>query len=222
MGGGVKSSWFWRRPDRKVWFLFLGSMVVFVASMLTLREGLRFVSRPLDATERRIVGRALEIWASLGTEEDLRASTRLRDLLSRDLIRAMDRASFERREERITLGYTDERGRILLNPSICFGSYHTLGPALGGGIQDGDVVRTLSTLYHEDLHREHGAPEAAAYESEWRFLGRVRVHLEGSAPRTRLLVELRDWESDMPGRVEAYVGAARMAQIRRAAEPPPR
>lgn len=209
---------FWRRPDRRVWLLFLGSMVVFVASMLTLREGLRFVSRPLDETERRIVSRSLEVWAGFGTPEDLQAVARLRKLLSRDLIRAMDRQSFARRQERITIGYTDERGRILLNPSICFGSYHTLGPALGGGIQGGDVVRTLSTLYHEDLHRETAAPEALAYQSEWRFLRRWRAHLEATAPRDPLLRELCDWESDMPGRVEAYVGAARMADIRRALE----
>lgn len=198
---------FWRMPPRWVWLLFLGSMTIFTASMVTWLESFRFISRPLAPGERLIVARALDTWHRLDPGEEVES---LRALLASGNLRAMDEASFRRKQERITLGYTDERGRILLNPDICFSSYRTLGQLSGGGVHDTDLVRTMTTLHHEYQHLRHNACESDAYEAEWRFVRRCLTRCTDPA----LTRELEYWEGDMQERVRLYVGTTRFDQLK--------
>ncbi|MBI3924151.1 MAG: hypothetical protein HY319_01295 [Armatimonadetes bacterium] len=209
-----RRSGFWQMPPRWVWLLFVGSLTIFTASMITWWEGMRFQSRPLDPAERLIVERSLETWSSLCPEpEDLKAVQELRQLLDQEQLRSMDEKCFGRKAERITLGYTDERGRILLNPHICFSTYYALGEHRTERVHTSDLVRTLTTVFHEFQHREYGASEAEAYEREWAFARRCLERAELASHR-ELARELRDWEADMAHRVERYVEPSRLEELK--------
>ncbi|MEW6284354.1 MAG: hypothetical protein AB1758_37410, partial [Candidatus Eremiobacterota bacterium] len=121
---------------------------------------------------------------------------RMRRLLGQGKLRAMNDPTFQRPRERCTFGYTDERGRVLLNPRLCFASLTAFG-------REGapcDVVVTLSTLVHEHEHVARHASEEQALEAEWRFLRRAvgQPH--------RLRAELASWEGEMDARVEERLG----------------
>ena len=49
-------------PPPWVWLIFSLSMLILAASMLTVREGRRFLSRGLTASEERVVRAALALW----------------------------------------------------------------------------------------------------------------------------------------------------------------
>lgn len=196
-------------PSAWVWLVFSLSMLIFVASMLTLREGRRFLSRPLTASEERVVLAALKLCAL----QEGRAHPLLLEMLRDQRIRAMDRMTFARPEERSAFGYTDERGRILLNPNLCFTSEQVLAPRLLHGVADSDLVATLATLQHELRHLVSGASETLAYEQEWRYVCRTRSWC-ARHQRTGLSLELLDWERHLPARVSLHVGAAAAGPMR--------
>lgn len=178
--------------------------------MLTLREGRRFFSRPLTASEERVVESALGLWARL--EE--KPPKLLCEMLADHRIRAMDGMTFARCEERTAFGYTDERGRILLNPNLCFTCQQVLAPRLNAGVADSDLVATLATLRHEQRHLISGASEEAAYEEEWRCITRThRWCLEHQMPG--LAQEAADWERHLPTRVRLHVGPAAAEPMQR-------
>lgn len=194
-------------PPPWVWTVFALSALVFACSMLTLREGRRFRSRELQAEERTVVSSALDFWGSHGGDPG--HVSLLRTLLHQQKIRAMDRETFARAEERNAFGYTDERGRILLNPNLCFAYQRTLAPRLCGVVHEGDLVATLATLYHEMRHLLERASEAQAYEAEWRFVRTLRV---GDPAVMR---QLQSWEQQMPVRVARHVGPQQLQQMTR-------
>lgn len=201
-------------PPPWVWCVFFLAVTILTASMVTLREGRRFVSRDLTEEEVRIVAAAITLWEKAAPEGE--RTNRLRAMLGDRRLRVMDTPSFVRAQERSTYGYTDERGRVLLNPRLCFAN-HDLLPEIGAApspcIQCADLVATLTTLYHETTHLFEGASEATAYEEEWLFLRRLSAY----ASRQRdgsLLEELGDWEKAMPSRVELCLGAETTAEIR--------
>lgn len=202
---------FWQKPPRWLVLLFGGAMLVFVASMWTWWEGRRFASRPLERAEAQIVAQALQTWQTLAPEVD--GWRDLRTLLAARKVRAMDKASFGRKAERITLGYTDEWGRILLNPNICFSAYSTLGPRVCQGVQKSDLVRTMTTMHHEYHHLIRRAVESEAYAAEWNF---VRVCLERSRERDdpELTAALAEWEGEMQERIRLYVGNTRFERLK--------
>jgi len=190
-------------PSAWVWLVFSLSMLIFTASMLTLREGRRFLSRPLSASEQRVVLAALK----LDEEQEGRAHPLLVAMLREHRIRAMDRMTFARPEERSAFGYTDERGRILLNPNLCFTCQQMLAPRLLTGVAESDLVATLATLQHEVRHLVSGASETMAYEEEWRYVCRTRSWcVQNEMPG--LSLELLDWERHLPARVRLHVGQA--------------
>ena len=189
-------------PPPWVWFVFSLSMLIFAASMLTLREGRRFLSRPLTDSEERVVAAALDVWKQQeGHEHPVLAS-----MLQTHRIRAMDKLTFARPEERAAFGYTDERGRILLNPNLCFTCQQMLAPRLCTGVADADLVATLATLQHEVRHLVSGASESLAYEDEWRYVCRTR-HWCMQREMRGLSLELLEWERHLPARVRLHVGA---------------
>lgn len=192
----------------KLWLL-LGLVLCSFAGYYTWREGGRFVPRPLTAGERLLVERALE----LGEALEVPVVEPLRKALAEGKIVAMDEPTFERREERITMGYTDEDGLIMLNPRICFASHHTLAsqrPHLD------DLVKTLSTLVHEYQHREYNAPESQAYEVEWQF---IKSSLQKAA-QPELHRALKAWEAEMSERVRLYVGSTRWERLKEGVSSP--
>lgn len=198
-------------PPLWVWAVFSLSLVVLAASMLTWREGRRFGSRMLLSSEERVVLSAINLLAT----QERGPATRLLllEMLQQRKIRAMDRFTFARAEERNAFGYTDERGRILLNPNLCFAYQRTLSPRLLNGIADADLVATLATLHHEVTHLLGGASEAMAYEDEWRFVCRLRLWCEAHDQR-HLGQELDDWEAHLLPRVRRHVGIAAAEQMR--------
>ncbi len=202
---------FWQRPPRWLVFLFVGSLAVSSASMWTWWEGRRFQSRPLAEDEKKIVRLALDTWSELVPEQ--KGTRVLSSLLAEEKIRAMDLDSFARKEERITLGYTDERGRILLNPNICFSAYTVLGPRACDGVDGGDVVRTMTTLCHEFQHLSQNGPERLAYASEWSFLRRCLKQAEAAQDRV-LVRELLEWEREMAERMRLYVGKGHFEKLK--------
>ena len=179
-------------------------MLIFTASMLTLREGRRFLSRPLASAEERVVMAALQLWQ----QQEGREHPLLSAMFREKRIRAMDRMTFARSEERSAFGYSDERGRILLNPNLCFTCQELLAPRLcGDHIADSDLVATLATLQHEVRHVLSGASESLAYEDEWRSVCRTRRWcVQHEMPG--LSLELLEWESHLPARVRLHVGPA--------------
>jgi hypothetical protein len=122
---------------------------------------------------------------------------------------AMSTLSFDRVEERSTFGYTDERGRILLNPNLCFGNQRLSGSAKP---DSGDVVATMCTLYHESRHLLYKATEASAYEDEWLFVRRSIVWA-GRSRQPELARELTLWSEEMPCRIQLYVGDSLVPKI---------
>jgi hypothetical protein len=190
---------FWQRPSRWVSVLFALSLALLAASLLTLREDLRFQSRPLNPAERHIVERALATWKRSGLDPGLLAR------LNPNCIRAMEQNSLTGPAERATFGYTNKRRRILLNPDLCFGVY-TL---LGSDRDVADLIPTLSTLYHEALHLLDRASEAEAYRGEWRFVSELRA----TTSNPRLRRELERWDKEMPSRVRECLGAAELRRI---------
>lgn len=198
-------------PPPWVWAVFSLSMLVLAASMLTWREGRRFGSRPLLAAEERVVLAAIDV---LATQEQGPSNRRLLlEMLKQRRIRAMDRFTFARAEERNAFGYTDERGRILLNPNLCFAYQRSLSPRLLNGVAEADLVATLATLHHEVTHLLGGASEAMAYEDEWRFVCRLRSWCELHDQR-RLGAELGEWELHLLPRVQKHVGLAAAEKMR--------
>lgn len=186
---------FWQRPPLWVWLLLATSLSLLSASMMTLGEGLKFCSRPLTPVERSIVSSALDCWSRI--DPDPKAVAALRAMLRQQLLRAMDEPTFARPQERGTLGYTDEHGRILLNPRICFATWRCLGKA-----HPSDVVRTSSVLVHEYRHCYLNESESEACEAELAFLRRAWL-VERDPGFAR---EWRQWESLVTQRVRPFVG----------------
>ncbi len=158
---------FWVRPPLWVLVLFCFSMALSATAYVTTREGLRFVSRKLQPTERRVVLTALQAWDELTDGQSASTTRKLRVMLQENRLRSMHGLSFARPRERSTFGYTDERDRILLNPRLCFGSMVWRDKKR---VHDYDLVVTLSTLVHEDQHYSRNAGEREAYRVEWLFL----------------------------------------------------
>lgn len=196
-------------PPLWVWVLFVFSLSLAATSYVTTREGLRYVSRNLHGGEERIVLAALDAWDELTDERSADTTARLRVMLFQHRLRSIHGDSFVRSRERSTFGYTDERGRILLNPRLCFGSLIIRG---GGQVYAHDLVITLSTMVHEDEHFSRQAGEREAYRAEWEFLRRAVV-----VARSRQLFyadALEHWESQTELRVSENLGPALAAQIR--------
>lgn len=166
------------------------------AGLATQREGRRFHGRALEPTEKQMVEQSLNLWAELDPDP---AVGELRQLLSQGRLLAMSPASFKRKQERITLGYTDEHGRVLLNPNICFAQLRTLADARPEQLK-ADLVKTMATLHHEYQHLTRHAGESEAYASEWRFLARCRSRCRDA----ELLLELADYEAEMSERMRLY------------------
>ena len=197
-------------PPPWVWLIFSLSMIIFSASMLTLREGRRFLSRPLTPGEERVVSAALELYRQQeGHEHPVLVS-----MLKAHRIRAMDKMTFARPEERSAFGYTDERKRILLNPNLCFTCQQMLAPRLRGEVADADLVATLATLQHEVKHLVSGASELLAYEEEWRYVCRTR-HWCVQHEMPGLSLELLEWERHLPARVKMHVGVSAAEPMQR-------
>lgn len=192
-------SGFWQKPGPWVWTVFLLAMLIFVCSMLTWREGQKFPSRQLTARERRLVLSALAFWRVQGGNP--REALRLEELLHNGSIRALDG-----RQPR-TFGYTDERGRILLNPGLCFAYDEILGKEQP---QPGDLVATLATLYHEFQHLTERASEAVAYEREWELVHRLLLFCPDPAYRR----QLQAWDQQLPLRVGVQLGAQELQRMR--------
>lgn len=195
-------------PPPWVWSIFTLAMMIFSASMLTWREGRRFVSRPLLPQEARIVLAALKLWET--TPEPPEAMLRLRAMALEGKLLAMSSLTFERAEERATFGYTDECGRILVNPNLCFANQRMCGADRPDEV---DVVATLCTLYHESRHLLYQMPEAQAYEQEWVFVRRT-IHWARKNQRMSLAHNLAQWDEEMPTRIRLYVGDAMVEKIR--------
>jgi hypothetical protein len=186
-------------------------MIVLMASMMTWREGRRFSSRPLAEAEAQVVVAAIQLLASL--EQRPGSPHILQKMMQDGRIRAMDRFTFARPQERNAFGYTDERGRILLNPHLCFAYQRTLSPRLIQGVAEADLVATMATLHHELGHLLGGASEAAAYEQEWRFVGTMQRWCR-EHDRQAVAAELLEWEQHLPSRVRLHVGGAAAETIR--------
>lgn len=194
-------------PPPWVWSIFTLSIGIFAASMLTWREGRRFVSRPLLPQEARIVMAALNLWQSTPDPPD--GLARLRAMAAEGKLLAMSSLTFERAEERATFGYTDERGRILINPNLCFANQRMCEPDRPDVT---DVVATLCTLYHESRHLMYQTNEAQAYELEWGFVRRTTSWARQNQPT--LARELTHWDEEMPMRIRLYVGDTMVEKIR--------
>ena len=199
---------FWHRPSAWVSSLLLLSLGLLSASLLTLREDMRFQSRALRPNEKRIVEQARAIWVQSGVESEVAAS------LDLDNVRAMDDDSFARPQERGTYGYTDKRRRILLNPELCFTVFQILGPGRDGRVDEADLAPTLATLYHETQHLLYGVSEEEAYLREWRFVRAVQRARSNDPARARLKRELERWEDEIPGRIEEKLGPALVPRLR--------
>jgi hypothetical protein len=182
--------------------------------MLTLREGRRFASRSLHPAEIRIVLAALKLWERSPEGKD---AVRMRAVLADGQLLAMGSTSFSRAEERSTFGYRDERGRILLNPNLCFAQQRMSAPRYPDST---DVAATMFTLYHESRHLLHQASEEVAYEDEWRFV-RGTGAWTGGLLTAELARDIGAWEQEMPGRIKLYLGGATLDQIRARVEAPP-
>lgn len=199
---------FWVWPPLWVWVLFLFSLSLAATAWVTTSEGLRYVSRALNPDEQRVLLASLEAWDEL-TEGRARVTTgRLRVLLNSRRLRCLHGDCFTRTRERSTFGYTDERGRILVNPRLCFGSLIIRGR---GEVYAHDLVVTLSTLVHEDEHYSRKASEHQAYRVEWEFLRKsVQVARSRDLPYAEALER---WEDQTSLRVEEKLGAALTSQI---------
>lgn len=201
---------FWVLPPLWVWVLFCFSMALSATAYVTTREGLRFVSRKLQPTERRVVLAALQAWDELTDGESAPTTGKLRVVLHDNRLRSMHGLSFARPRERSTFGYTDERNRILLNPRLCFGSLVWRDKRR---VHHYDLVVTLSTLVHEDQHYSRKVGEHEAYRAEWLFL---RQALKVARQRNLSYSEsLALWEEQTPLRIGETLG---QEQARRLAE----
>lgn len=194
-----------KRADRVKFLLLAGVLLCACAALYTWWEGRRFVPRSLTSGEEQIVLSALELGDSLAPCEAL---GELKGWAQSGQLQAMDEPSFARREERITVGYTDENGIIMLNPRICFAVHHSLGPT-EPSLED--RIKTLSTLIHEYQHRTENAAESEAYEAEWAYLNRC---LKAAPEGSELQRELQLWEAEMSERVRLYVGSTRWEQLK--------
>ena len=206
---------FWRMPPPWVWLVFSLAMSVFCLSMLTFREGRRFVSRQLQPREVRVVAASLALWQRSVPSEN---AARLRAMLQDGRILAMDQGSFSRAQERATFGYTDEHSRILLNPNLCFASQRARGLHQPDST---DTVATLFTLFHESRHLFAQATEATAYEEEWHFAQACKSWPSLSR-EPAVLTAISDWEEELPCRIELYVDKAQLAAIRSRVDQSPR
>ncbi len=206
---------FWRRPSGWVWAVFCLALGIFLASMVTWHEGRRFVARRLTPQETRIVMQALAVWESMPVQERDGDVVLLRRMLLEGRLLAMEASTFERPEERGTFGYTDERGRILLNPNLCFANGRMCGSLKPDGC---DVVATLCTLYHETRHLIGQAGESLAYEQEWLFARRTLVWADERG-QTALVEDLAEWEREMPTRIRLYLGREALEEIQLRLEP---
>ncbi len=192
-------SGFWKKPTPWVCTIFALSMLLFLISLATWREGRRFVSRRLHPEEARIVGEAMTLWGKLPGVERL---DDCRSVLRSGELRVMHSLTFVRAQERSTFGYTSEHGRILLNPRICFAQQKMRG---GSSPAEADVVATLATLYHEMHHLRHGATEEAAYEAEWRLTRTGREWAEEQS-EVSLAQAFTEWEEEIPSRIQLTLG----------------
>lgn len=202
-------------PPPWVWSIFTLAMAIFSASMLTWREGRRFVSRPLLPQEARIVMASLNLWER--TAESPPALLRLRAMAAEGKLLAMSPLTFQRAEERATFGYTDERGRILINPNLCFANQRMCEPNRPDG---SDMVATLCTLYHESRHLLYQTPEPQAYEQEWGFVRRT-IRWARENQQLELARDLGQWDEEMPTRIRLYVGDSMVETIRAKVEAGP-
>ena len=194
--GTAETEPFWQRPPRWAWLLVLFSLTLLSVSMVIWWEGMRFQSRELTPEEHAVVTRALDYWAQSKVESS-RVSL-MRKNLEAGKIRAMDEDSFFRARERSTFGYTDEHGRILLNPKLCFPGLRYLGE-LSPTRSSMDEVRTLATLYHEHLHLYDRVSEEEACRKEWSFTRKCL----NSCNDPRRQRWFKAWVKEMPGRVQA-------------------
>ncbi|MCE7875532.1 hypothetical protein DYH09_34910, partial [bacterium CPR1] len=80
---------FWVLPPLWVWVLFCFSMALSATAYVTTREGLRFVSRKLQPTERRVVLAALQAWDELTDGESAPTTGKLRVVLHDNRLRSM-------------------------------------------------------------------------------------------------------------------------------------
>ncbi|MBT9586207.1 hypothetical protein IV102_22895 [bacterium] len=199
-------------PPPWVWAVFSLSILVLTASMMTWREGRRFQSRALLEAEQQVVQEAIDLLGS--HDKGLNSHRVLLCMMQERRIRAMDRFTFARAEERNAFGYTDERGRILLNPNLCFSYQRLLAPRLLKGVARADLVATMATLHHEVGHLLGGASEATAYAAEWQLVCYMRRWCEAT-DRPELASELLDWEQHLPGRVRLHVGATAAEKMSR-------
>lgn len=195
----MKSEGFWRKPSPWVGTVFGLSLLLFLVSMATWREGRRFVSRRLEPKEARIVGEAMKLWSEIPGVERVEGC---RSVLHSGELRVMHALTFVRAQERATFGYTSEHGRILLNPGICFASQRMSGSEKPS---DSDIVATLATLYHEMQHLRYGATEEAAYEAEWHLV-RSAKEWASTQGRPSLSHAFSVWEEEMPERVRLTLG----------------
>lgn len=177
-------------------------MMMVATAWVTTREGLRFISRSLGRDEERVVLEALRAWDELTDEASYDTTSRLRTMVYAHRVRCIHGDSFARARERCTFGYTDERGRILLNPRLCFGSLVIRGR---NEVYVHDLVVTLSTMVHEDEHFSRHASEQQAYRAEWRFLKAAVV--VARAKELPYAEDLEHWESETGMRVSEKLGA---------------
>ncbi len=199
---------FWEWPPLWVWVLFVFSLSLLGTAYVTTREGLRYVSRSLRGDEEKVVLAALDAWDELTDDRSADTTGRLRVMVHTRRLRGIDGVAFVSSRERSTFGYTDERGRILLNPCLCFGSLTIRGR---GEVYAHDLVVTLSTMVHEDEHFTHQAGEREAYLAEWQFLRRaVGVARSRELPYAE---ELAQWESHTAQRVAENLGPTLASQL---------
>ncbi len=206
----MKQGTFLQMPSAWVWSLFGLSMIIFSLSMLTTWEGCRFVSRPLKSDEQKIVMAALDHWGQFQASEDGETIEALKAMIARKHLRVMDSPCWGRAEERSTFGYTDERGRILLNPALCFSYHRSFGP--GNGVHIGDLVVTVATLFHESRHMLSHDPEPLAYQKEWLFVRQLAGH---SGQPKGVYDELNHWEGQMDERIACTLGKSEAQLIRK-------
>lgn len=202
-------------PTAWVWLVFCLALGIFFASMLTWREGRRFAARRLTPQETRIVMQALTVWEKMPVQERGGDVKLLRQMLLDERLLAMESSTFERPQERGTFGYTDERGRILLNPNLCFANQRMCDSPRPDGC---DVVATLCTLYHETRHLIGQASESLAYEQEWLFVRRTSLWAVEKG-QTGLVEELAEWDREMPTRIRLYLGREVLQEIQVRVEP---
>lgn len=183
-------------PPPWVWLIFSLSLGIFAASMMTWREGRRFASRPFRPQELRLVAQALALGER--AQQDRSTLQTLADMLSHQSLRAMDLGNGARCEERSAFGYTDEFGRILINPKLCFLYLESTGQE-----NPADLVATLATLIHESQHLLLRASEEQAYQAERASIQRFQLWAVQQG-QSRWAEESSLWVSQLEVRARRY------------------